>query len=869
MRSIRQIIFTLVLCLATGSFAASREETHAFKSATKVFSDHVFSMAERNFSGFIEKYPTSDKRNEAILFAARSQFYQNNYQGTIDLLTKELSQAGVLRDQYHFWIGESYFASGNFEAAAKSYREVLAALQPSSLRLEAAYNEALAFSKLKNWARVTDLLGKTDGDFQTASKGQPDSEFVLNGNLLLAETFAAQDKFPQAEAVLVDLGSRQLNPMNQWRRQFLATKILLAQSRLDGALQGSTNLLQLASVVNDRNVVGESIVLQGEIFERLNRLPEAVDTYQKNLAEGLSADLRRRALFKTVELTLRQGKSAETAKRLQTFIDENPQDPALDVALLSLGEIQLRQYFEASEVATNGSASLNTNLVQQALTNFTSIKMGAPESQFLGKALLDIGWCFWTQNQLEQAEISFAEAFRTLPVSEEKAIAVFKRADCQFQNGDFINAAANYDILVQNFGQFERVKNVLVDQALYQIVRSGIALTNQSMAEAAAHQILGQYPNSYFADRSLLLFGQGLNRHGKASEARATFSNLVKRFPDSALNAQAEWAIARTYVQEKDWTNAVIHFENWEAKYTGHPLVADAQFSRALALAQVGRETNTLALLTSMVARFSSNSLAARAESWIADYYFNAEEYVKAESHYQEVLKHNPAPELKYQASLMAGRAAYERQGYEEARKNYFEPLINNTNTPPSVLAETFFALGDTIFKEFLQSPNKSEDLLSDAISALTHAINISTNSPISSRAWGRIGDMHLQWGMMNTNAVEFVAARDAYEKAADPESSDVSCRNQAEVGLGRILEKQNDFMGALIRYRGVIDGDESDPYWVKEAGIASARILELREEWDAAVKVYERIGRMLPALAPVLEKKIAAAQTHRDVLKK
>ncbi len=871
MRLLRQFILALTVFAASISFAATREEVNTFKNATKVFADHIFYLAEKDFLTFAEKFPASERRSEAILYVAKARYYQTNYSGTIEILNRELSQAGSFADQYHFWIGEGYFASGNFEAAARSYRELLGGIQKSTLRLEASYNEALSYSKLQNWSRVVDLLGKNDGDFQAAAKAQPESQFALNGNLLLAEALAAKDQYAEADRVLLALKSQPLSPLDRWRREFLATKILLAQSRLDGAIHASTNLLHMASGVSDRNILGESTALQAEIFERLNRLPEAIETYQKNMAESFPTAVRRKALFKTVELTLRQGKRADAVKRLQTFIEENPSDTAVDVALLSLGELQLKQAFDLSENATNTTSALvqQTNLIQQALTNFATVATNFPQSEFSGKVLLDIGWCQWAQGQIDEAEKTFADAAKALPVSEDKAVAIFKRADCQFKREDYTNAAANYDIVVENYGQLERVKDVLVDQALYQLVRAGISLGNQTMAEEAATKILNLYPNSFFSDRSLLLLGQGLNRQGKPSDARKAFGDLIHRFPNSSLRPQAELAIARTFVQEKQWRKAIAQFEKWEQAHPEHPMIADAQVSRALAFAQTGAETNALALLTNVVAQFPSNSLAARAESWIGDYYFNAEEYPKAEAHYQEVLKHNPSLDLYYQAFLMAGRAAYERQGYDEARKNYFEPLINDTNTPPDVLAETFFALGDTIYKQFLQSTNKSEDLLGYAFSALNHSVNISTNSPLAARAWGRIGDFHLEWGMMKTNEIEFAAAEEAYTKAVAVPLADVACRNQAQVGLGKILEKRGELVPALVRYRAVLDADDSDPFWVKEAGLAAARILELREEWDSASRVYERVARILPSLGQVLEKKIASARAHLETARK
>jgi tetratricopeptide (TPR) repeat protein len=93
-----------------------------------------------------------------------------------------------------------------------------------------------------------------------------------------------------------------------------------------------------------------------------------------------------------------------------------------------------------------------------------------------------------------------------------------------------------------------------------------------------------------------------------------------------------------------------------------------------------------------------------------------------------------------------------------------------------------------------------------------------------------------------------------------------VSARSQAEFGLGLIAGKEHNTNTALAHYRNVVykyDPAHFDPYWVEQAGESAARIYEEQQQWNEAIAVYQRVLDAVPALRPVLEKKMAAAQAR------
>lgn len=855
-------ILILLGCGNGSLFGATLAETKAFKTATYLFEDKIYSIAEKSFGEFLAKYPNSEHRPEAVLFQARARFQQSNYAGAMQLLQGNLPQAGRLADQYYFWLGRSLQESGKPQEATENFSQLIKNFPQSSLHAEACYFQALIFSRRNDWAQIIDLLSRPDGDFQKSVPVKPNDPFVLQGLLLLSEAFFNQKKFAESEKVLVSLNERALPPELKWRQQYLLCRVQMEQQHFEAALDTSSNLVRTTAPLSQPRVAAESINLQAGILEKLNRLPEAIEVYEQNLSTNLPHEFRRQALYKTVDLMLTQNKAGEAISRLEKFVAQHTNDTTLDLALFTLGELQLKRFFAAAENVETNLASLDrTNLLDTALTNFSTVITNFSNSELLGKCYLNRGWCHWIGERFEEAQRDFAEAVARLPVSEEQAIARFKLADTQFRLQDYAGAAAHYDAVARNYGNLPAIQSTLVDQALYQLVRASLRKADEAAAQEAMRKILVSYPNTGFAERSMLLVGQDLNRKGSAAEARALYEEFVRKAPNSSLAPKVKLEIARTFVRERKWARALAAFDEWISTFEDHPLLADAEFSRATATSLSGNETNAFMLFTNFVAQFPSNNLTALAENWLGDFYYNREEFPSAEIHYQLVSSYNPPLELACESRLAAARAAYARQGtgFKNAREMYLLPLINDTNTPPSFAAEAWYALGDVIFGQYLAYTNDND--FREALAAFSVVTNKYSTNILAPLALGRLGECHLQAALKDPTA--YVVASNAFAQVLESPLADKSTRAKAEVLLGVVSEALGQPEEAWTHYAKVLyvdEGDDFDPRWVKEAGLAAAKLCESREQWKQAVNVYRRLLSVVPSLKPTLEKKIASA---------
>jgi len=843
--------------LRAGKSTAAAEDK-ALSVARSLFNDHQYNLAETNLVNFLATYTNSIHNNSAILYLARSRFEQSNYDGAIQKLTNAVAQSGDLMGEYVFWIASARLNKDENAPAAEGFANFLKKFPDAdpSRRLEAACDEAEAYSKLDNWSRVVELLQNPDGAFRTLADENPKNSFVTRGLILLGEAFYAQGNYADGEKVVAGIDPAGLNAEWQWRRQYLLCRLELAGGRAGDAWQNSSNLLD--AVPGPRHQAATRF-LRGEILETLGRTNEALQSYTNNLADNAPTEDQRQALLKTVELTLAQNQISDAMQLLESYIAQRTNGPALDLARLSLGELDLK---------------LGTNFLLAALTNFDIVITNFPASPLLAKARLDRGWCNWAQTNMAEARADFQAAADHLPHSPEQAVALFKLADTEFCQHEYGAAVTNYNLLLQQYATMESVTNGLFDQALYQIVEASLARDDEAGALAALQKILDWYPNSLFGDRGQLLIGE--SGHYDYAMARRVFNEFLKRSPQSPLLAKVQYDIARTYEQEGNWKEALREYNRWLDQHTTNAplLLPQVEYSRALVYGKAGMETNALALFTNFLAQFpSNNNLAPWAQNWVADHYFNQGDYEAAEKNYQLLFQNYPnAGELPYHALLMAGRVALARQGTGDAR-TYFSELVVKTNAPSDLINQGYFALGDTIFQQFQDNPTNGT-YLDEAIQAMSRLTNGAPTNAIGALAYGRLGNYYMYWADLqwstNRDPRIYMNAAQMYQAVLNLPATnvDVATRTEAEVALGRIAEQQAQPGRALAHYCKVLyemDPDNFDPFWVEQAGKAAGRLYDRQEQWDKAIKVYQRVAKAVPSLRAQLEKAIIDDQNAAD----
>jgi TolA-binding protein len=860
----RQWLLILLVLLPGGegrSFAASGREDRAYAAALGAFQDKMWSRAETEFAQFTQKYPKSDRVAEAVLLQAEAEFKQGKFPQAIALLQARKIVAGNLADQFVCWIGEAQFQNGDFSAAAETFISLTRDFPESSLRLRVVVEAAAALAQTNEWPRVVSLLEETNSVFQRAAQMDPGNELVSRGQLQLARAKFAQNDFTGAAAVLALLNSRTLQPELDWQRAYLLYQVKLAAGDPDAALAITTNLIQIARLEKSDVLRAESVALRAGMLEQLGLKTEALAAYQENLTNA-PVEQQRQAILKMTGLAIALGRFSDAEESLQRFPEQFPNSPATDLALLTLGELQLKDY--ATQPAATNQLPAAQMSIDQFLRSFTN-------SPLAGRAYLDRGWCLWLAKKFPESFEAFKAAAQKLLPSEDLAVARFKMGDALFTQKDFAGALENYLAVIDGFANFPTVVQSLGDRALYQSLRANLELKDVAGASNAMARILRHNPASDLAGNSLLLAGEGLVDSRQPAVARALFEQFQQQVPDSPLRPQVELAIARTFEQEQNWPAAIGKYSSWLNDFPTNALRPQACYALALADFQAGNETSAFVRFTNFVAQFPTNDLAPLAQWWVAEHFFRAGDFVDAEKNFQLFFQNFPASDLVYQARMMAGRASMGRLSYRDAIR-YFTNLTSDANCPPDLNAQALFAYGSALMQGGAADTNSPSANFELATNVFGRICQLYPTNELGALAWGEIGDCAMQ-------LAAYDPATNAYAQVIASPFVNISARSQAQIGIGLVLEKRAAQMDgsdqtallqlALQNYLDVLygknlrDGEIPDSFWLKKAGLQAAGVAETLGEWPQAVAVYQRLEDLLPPLRESLENKIAAAQGH------
>ncbi len=868
----RWLLILFALILSGGQlFAAGTKEQRAYAAAVTAFQDEMWGRAETEFAQFIQKYPKSTNAPEAALLQAQAEFKQGKLAQTIALLNARKAGAGHLADQYVYWIGEAQFQNGDFTNAAETWIVLTQKFPESQSRLRAVVEAAAAYAQLGRWRQHDALLEDTNGVFQQEAQLDSGNELVLDGQLSLENSKYQQRDFPGVSAVYEWLTNRweTLNQGQQYQGTYLFYLAKMEAGDFGAALSAATDLVQIAGSPGNQDWLATAWASRGAVLEKMDRLPEAIQAWQENLTNAPVMQ-KREAILKVAELEIVRGQLTNAEEALTNFLAQFPETISADIALLTAGELQLKDYI-ASRAA--GSA---TNHLQAASAAFDRFLGAYPDSPFTGNAYLDRGWCEWLVENTTNSLADFERAVKLLPPSEDLAVARFKLGDALFAQNDFTNALENYRAVVEDFTQFPAVLQSLGNRALYQSLRACMALTNTAAAEDTMGRILKLYPASEETGNSLLLMGEYLADLSQPTNALAVFQKFEAVFPHSPLRPQVELAIAHACEQEQNWPAAIENYKKWLTDFPTNALQPQADYALARANYEAGNETNAFILFTNFVAQFPTNDLAPLAQYWVAEYFFRlgGANYVDAERNYELVYQNFPTNDLAYPARMMAGRAAVARQDYFHAIRDYFSKLEGDTNCPTMDLrVQAAFAHGSALMLMDSAETNNPLANFSAATNVFAQIIQLYPTNEPGARAWGEIGNCYLQ-------LTNYDAATNAYAQVLNTNmQANISLRSQAQIGIGIALEKKAALATgtnqtvllqlALDNYLAVFDTrfGENDPFWVKKAGLQALPLMELPALSGVADpgKFIDDLETVFPQARDSLEKKRAVLPSAKN----
>lgn len=859
-------------------------EAELFAGATAAFTNKFYERAEQQFGEFLAKHPASTNAAAAILYQAQSRYFQRKHDAAVELLRKEAGRAGALADQFQFWQAEALFEKGDFGGASEAYAGVAKNFPQSGLGLRASYLQAYSQFQQKNFTAAIDLLRNEAGSFRQVAKTNAQDSFALRGQLLLSEAHLALNQLDEARSVASATSSLADKPELDWERHQLLARIEYSGGKPESALPHLTNAIATATAAQRPPLLAQSWNLEAETYKKLAQTDAAVGAYEKiATAPALAMDQRRLAVLKSVEMLSGAGRLTNAIARLESYLTANTNEPAADLLRLKVGELWIDQFRVLTASSNAPATSLTTNALAQAREHLALV-IGQTNSTQIGRAWLNLGWTFWEEGtrfesveRVRESEAAFRSAAEKLARTDEQALAVFKLGDAQLQLGRPLEAATNYIAVLRDFADLPQARNSLFDRTHRQLVRAFIEAGD--LPKAA--EKLGEYRQSFGStalfEESFYLFGRALARAGRQEEARGVFNEFLKSYPGSALAPQVRFSEARTYAGPGQWAVAIEKLDQWLAVHTTNQLRAEAEFQRALLHEQAGKRTNAFALFTNFVVQFPLHPLAPAAQNWVADYFYEQEQWPLSELNYQRVFQNTnwAASRFYHPARLMAARTAFFRQGYDDAR-SYLTNILQDPKCPVELLPEAWFALGDVFIEQPIVGNTNAVANFVEAAKVFNRIVTQFPTNKLAPLALARKGDCH---SMLSEYYPESLGvAMEAYRAvvAMAPPVVAVAAHNQAEVGLALLIKRMAEGKPAAERekllrqaldhllnvvYGTNLNGETPDPFYLKKAGLEAGRLAEALGDTGAALELYRRLIEQAPSMRTLWETRIASLQ--------
>lgn len=857
----------------------------AFDAAVRTLQAGFAAQAAEALASFVKGSPDSPLAPQALLLQAKATADLGQLETAAQMLSTGEPRLGALRDQALQLRGEIEMRRGDYPTAAASFHRLVAEMPESPLVLRASFHEALALLRARQPAEAVALLSVATNAFPRAAAGQPNGELAIRGELLLAEAQLRAGQTDRASEALDHLTNRPLTPAQAWERQLLVTSLLLEQARTEPALDAATRLLTLAEATASRESIARSHILRAEVLSRAGRPAEAFAALTNNLPESTPTEQRRDSLLALTELPLGPALIEPALTLLAPVAAQPPPDPAALVARLAVAELRLQQHF----LSTPPPVAPSTNLAQARLL-VSGVLSNNPASGLAGRAWYDLGW-------IELASIpprtpsppaleAFSRSASLLPSSPLQALALFKSADCLMLASNPAAAATQYVRVVREYGTRPSLDRGVLERALYQGALAALVAGQQSLANELAGRAVVEFPEGAFRDDTRVLYGQTLARLDPPGLAREVLQQLATRLTNSPALPEIQLNVARSYFRERSWSNALQHLDDWTRSNPGHASIARAEFEQAWAAFRTGNDARAHNLFTNFLGRHPDHPSAPQAQMWVGDHLFRNGQFTAAEAAYQLVYQRTnwPISRLTHDARLMAGRAAYSRQGYKDA-KPYFlwliangPPAITNSLIPGELVARAYFALGDC----FLQDP-EGDDKLNNAMTAFYNVIDKFPGSREALLARGKLANAHVARAALDPSqaATAYAEATRLYREILNPAApAEIGARSQAEIGLATVLEKQaagaqppdrerlmNEALARLLHvfHAGNLQpGESASPFWLNRAGIEAARLAEALSQREQAASLYESLARTFPTSATAFQQRAAQLRSPR-----
>ncbi|NEN22875.1 tetratricopeptide repeat protein [Cryomorpha ignava] len=592
-----------------------------------------FHEAIQAFESYLNKYPSSTRKDEAYEFLLKVHLATKNYSAAIESLNKMKSMSAVDRARYQecaynlaiadviakrsneafanfklskkypedpklvaladYWAGDLHYRDGSYQNAIKSYQAYLA-------------NSSAYQTKYYNTAHYNiGYCAFKDGDYSTSlqafrkyvSGSNIDEKRKNDAYLRIGDLNLVQKQYGPA----VESYQKAMN-LNVANGDYALFQIAEAYGYQDNYAKKIETLNKLFADHPETSLAAVAKFQLGDAYFMQNNLDKALVSFDSVIKDYPQSPYRKKALLKRGLVQYRKGDYDGAIASYKLVVADYGVDSESNEAVatlkniyLDLGKVddysawlkEIPDYDISPSEIDSLSYQAAENLVadgncDKAIPAFEKYLKEYPNGLFVLNANYYLSECAYRKNDFDKAITGF-EYVASRPTSEFSEPAIQGAATIRFNRKEYQKALLLYKQLSQ-VATF--ATNIL--EAEVGIMRSEYQLGAYDAAVASAERVIKD-PNvsEELLTESRLLKGRIYFTNGNYAEAKPIFSQLAKK-ADSKEGAEAKFRLAQIAFEQSDLDEAekqifelaqgFASFDFWKVK--GFILLADVYVSR-------------------------------------------------------------------------------------------------------------------------------------------------------------------------------------------------------------------------------------------------------------------------------------------------
>ncbi len=621
--------------------------------------------ADQLMEEFVEKYPTSIKRNSAYLDVANYYFENGKYSHSQKWYDK-VDQYGLSRseqERFNFNNGYVYFKAKRYDEAKKYFNQVSTSQKYGSqakyylgfiayegddyeeaneqfeqVKGEERYSEDLSYYqadmnfKLGNFQKAIDM-GKEQYD-----KSSPQEKSELSK--IIGESYFNLGQYSEAVPYLKDYkGAR-----GKWNNTdyYQLGYAYYQQNDFESAI-GEFN-----KIVDGKNAVAQNAYYHlAESYLKLDKRHEALNAFKNASEMDFSAEIQEDAYLNYAKLSYEIGNSYKsTPQVLLSFIEKYPKNPNNDELkrLLIDSYITSKNYKEALDLLENnknfsdkaayqkvafyrGIELYNEGDYKEAISFFDRSLKEPIDGSFKARATY---WKAESDYQLSNYDKSLAGYKQFQQLSEAQNTSEYKNLKYNLGYNQF--KLKNYNEAISNFKSYVGTASAETVRKKDAYLRLGDSyfVTSQYWPAMenynSANELGGD--NDYAQFQKAISYGF-VDRSDKKVEELIAF---VKKYSQSPYRDDALYELGNTYVAQSKPSEGISAYDQLIRDIPNSSFVPKALLKKALIFDNTGKSNEALAIFKRVAKDYPSTPEALQAVSSAKIIYIdqgNVDEYAR------------------------------------------------------------------------------------------------------------------------------------------------------------------------------------------------------------------------------------------------